>query len=99
MRVLLLTPGTGNFFCGSCLRDIALGDALRGLGHDVRVAPLYLPLVIETDGTGIEPAIRMGGINVYLQQKSGLAPTAAALRQQLARSAGAAALGPRTAAA
>ena len=73
MRVLLLTPGTGSFFCGSCLRDIALADGLRALGHDVRVAPLYLPLVVETDGSGIEPAVRMGGINVYLQQKSALA--------------------------
>ncbi|MCR9246905.1 MAG: glycosyltransferase family 4 protein [bacterium] len=72
MRLLLLTPGTGSFYCGSCLRDIALASALRQAGHDVEVAPLYLPLVIERDGPEEQPVL-MGGINVYLQQKSKLA--------------------------
>jgi two-component system chemotaxis response regulator CheY len=31
MRILHLTPGTGNFHCGSCLRDHALIKALRAL--------------------------------------------------------------------
>ncbi|MCA8954542.1 MAG: glycosyltransferase family 4 protein, partial [Planctomycetes bacterium] len=71
MRFLLLTPGTGHFFCGSCLRDNALAVALRRLGHEVDVLPLYLPLVLEEpDG---DPRVRMGGINMYLQQKSRLA--------------------------
>lgn len=69
MRFLLLTPGTGHFYCGSCLRDDALGRALRAAGHDVEVVPLYLPMVLERDD-GHEPAVQMGGINVYLQQKS-----------------------------
>ncbi|MEM7199041.1 MAG: glycosyltransferase family 4 protein [Planctomycetota bacterium] len=68
MRILLLTPGTGHFFCGSCLRDDALRRALTGLGHDVTVAPLYLPLVLE-EPEGELP-VHMGGINMYLQQKS-----------------------------
>ena len=72
MRFLLLTPGTGHFYCGSCLRDDALGQALRALGHDVEVAPLYLPMVLERD-EGRAPPVRMGGINVYLQQKSRVA--------------------------
>ena len=67
MRIVQLTPGTGNFICGSCLRDNTLARGLRRLGHDVIVAPLYLPLVLE------EPAeddkVRLGGINVYLLQK------------------------------
>ena len=69
MRFTLLTPGTGHFYCGSCLRDDALGRALRGLGHEVDVVPLYLPLVLERDEA---PAaqVQMGGINVYLQQKA-----------------------------
>ena len=47
MRFMLLTPGTGHFYCGSCLRDHALGNALQRLGHEVSVVPLYLPLVLE----------------------------------------------------
>ena len=76
MRILQLTPGTGSFLCGSCLRDNALATGLRALGHDVVIAPLYLPFVLEEpDAPGAGPpgesnaAVRMGGINVYLQQK------------------------------
>ncbi|MEC8652560.1 MAG: glycosyltransferase family 1 protein, partial [Planctomycetota bacterium] len=72
MRFLLLTPGTGHFYCGSCLRDDALGQALRALGHDVDVVPLYLPMVLERDA-GRAPTVQMGGINVYLQQTSRVA--------------------------
>jgi glycosyltransferase involved in cell wall biosynthesis len=72
MRIVQLTPGTGNFFCGSCLRDNALAVALRALGHDVLIAPLYLPFVLEEEeprAEGAEASVHMGGINVYLQQK------------------------------
>lgn len=71
MRFMLLTPGTGHFLCGSCLRDNTLGIALRELGHEADVVPLYLPHVLE-ELTGEEP-VHMGGINMYLQQKSRLA--------------------------
>lgn len=71
MKIILLTPGTGNFHCGSCLRDHLLVKALRQLGHDATMVPLYLPLVL--DGP-IDPAddqpLHFGGMNVYLQQKS-----------------------------
>ena len=49
MNVIQITPGTGNFHCGSCMRDAALVMALRRLGHDVRCVPLYLPFVTEED--------------------------------------------------
>ncbi len=71
MKFMLLTPGTGHFYCGSCLRDNTLGKALRGLGHEVDVVPLYLPLVLE-EGPEDVP-VHMGGINMYLQQKTRLA--------------------------
>ncbi|MAG58050.1 MAG: glycosyl transferase group 1 [Planctomycetes bacterium] len=71
MRFLLLLPGTGHFYCGSCLRDDWLGTALRRRGHDVVIAPLYLPLVRE--GGEDDATVRMGGINMYLQQKSRVA--------------------------
>ncbi|MDF1666529.1 MAG: glycosyltransferase family 4 protein, partial [Planctomycetota bacterium] len=70
MRILQLTPGTGSFHCGSCLRDHALIKALRDLGHDAQMIPLYLPHVVDaTDGTKDQPVF-FGGINAYLQQKS-----------------------------
>src|SRR5262245_25546394 len=64
MRLLQLTAGTGSFHCGTCLRDAALVEELRKLGHDALLAPLYLPLVLE-DGVDTRP-VRMGGLNVWL---------------------------------
>lgn len=70
MRILQLTPGTGNFLCGSCLRDNVLASELRTLGHDAVIAPLYLPFALEEAGAAEADApVHMGGINVYLQQK------------------------------
>lgn len=69
MRLLHLTPGTGSFHCGSCLRDNALIKALRARGHDALMVPLYLPLVTDRDEANPEQAVRVGGISLYLQQK------------------------------
>jgi glycosyltransferase involved in cell wall biosynthesis len=70
MRVIHLTAGTGSFFCGTCLRDHALVKALRRLGHDALIVPLYLPLVLDDSGSSEGSPLFFGGINVYLQQKS-----------------------------
>ncbi|MAE66593.1 MAG: glycosyl transferase group 1 [Phycisphaeraceae bacterium] len=71
MRIIQLTPGTGSFHCGSCLRDHALVRALHGLGHRVTMVPMYLPLVVEHDDEHAAPRpVRYGGVNVYLQQKA-----------------------------
>jgi len=73
MKIVSLTPGTGSFHCGSCLRDHSLVKALRALGHDALMVPMYLPLVTdEPVGSEDEQPIQYGGINVYLQQKSAL---------------------------
>lgn len=69
MKIVQITPGTGNFHCGSCLRDLALTKALRRLGHDVVVVPLYLPFVGEESEAG-DTDIFFGGINVFFQQVS-----------------------------
>ena len=72
MKTLLLTPGTGNFHCGSCLHDEALVRGLRKLGHDATINALYLPLVLDDD-EGIDgDDVSMGGIGLYLQAKSAL---------------------------
>jgi glycosyltransferase involved in cell wall biosynthesis len=67
MRILQLTAGTGSFHCGTCLRDAALVEELRKLGHDAMLAPLYLPLVLE-GGVDARP-VHMGGINAYLAER------------------------------
>jgi len=73
MRIVQLTPGTGNFHCGSCIRDTALVKALRRMGHDVLMVPLYLPHVIDEQNDDESQApIFFGGINVYLEQKLAL---------------------------
>jgi len=73
LKITLLTPGTGHFFCGSCLRDSALAKALRARGHDVFVVPLYLPFVLEEEAPLLtnqeSPRIFLGGVNMFLQQK------------------------------
>ena len=72
MRIVQLTPGTGNFYCGSCLRDNTLARALRRRSHDVDVHPLYLPMVTEhpDDANSAESPVLMGGINLYLRHQS-----------------------------
>lgn len=74
MNIVQLTPGTGNFHCGTCLRDHAVVKQLRALGHSTLMVPLYMPFV--TDGADADASdhtpIFYGGVNVYLQQKSRL---------------------------
>ncbi|MDB2327003.1 glycosyltransferase family 4 protein [Verrucomicrobiales bacterium] len=69
MRIIHLTPGTGNFHCGSCLRDHALVRALGKLGHEMTLVPLYLPMVTDDEKEETKVPLFLGGINMYLQQK------------------------------
>lgn len=69
MRILQLVPGTGNFYCGTCLRDHALARALKADGHDVSIAPLYLPLVMEEEDDLAVRRVFFGGVNVLLEQR------------------------------
>lgn len=70
MRIVQLTPGAGAMFCGNCFRDNALVAALRRLGHDVTMLPLYLPLRVDEDDQSAHAPVFFSGINVYLDQKS-----------------------------
>jgi len=71
MRIVQITPGTGdNFYCENCVRDIALAAALRKLGHDALMVPLYLPVQRDGREAVVTAPIFFGGVNVYLQQKS-----------------------------
>ncbi|MBM4030522.1 MAG: glycosyltransferase family 4 protein [Planctomycetes bacterium] len=73
MRIAYLMPGAGgSFYCENCLRDAALIRAVRQLGHDPFMVPLYLPLKIDEPTSVPAAPVFFGGINVYLQQKSAL---------------------------
>ncbi len=70
MKIVQIIPGTGGtFYCENCIRDVALVRALRKLGHDVIVVPMYLPIGIDTDSMRVDAPVFFGGINVYLQQQ------------------------------
>ncbi len=70
MKVVMLVPGTGNFHCGSCLRDHTLVRALRRAGVDATMASLYLPWVTDQPTEAdAAPPIFFGGVNVYLRHK------------------------------
>lgn len=70
MKIVQLTPGTGSFYCGACIRDNALVAGLRALGHDATLIPLYLPFLVDEDDVSAGQPIMLGGINMYLQQVS-----------------------------
>ncbi len=69
MKLILLTPGTGNFHCGNCIRDNSLALALRRQGHEALMVPLYLPMVTDQAHAEATAPIFFGGLNVYLQHK------------------------------
>jgi len=73
MKIVQITPGSGDkFYCENCLRDAALVKAMRKLGEDVLMIPMYLPIQSDKDEKLSSSPIFFGGINVYLQQKTRL---------------------------
>ena len=72
MKLAFLTPGTGNYYCGVCMRDNSLAHQLMVNGHEVTMLPTYLPHFLDEEPAGGEQRIFFGGINVYLQHKFSL---------------------------
>ncbi len=67
MRLLYLTAGAAEMYCGTCLRDNALATALLRRGHDVLLAPIYTPTT--TDEANVSQSkVLLGGVSVFLQQ-------------------------------
>jgi glycosyltransferase involved in cell wall biosynthesis len=67
LKLLSITAGAANMYCGSCLRDNALAAELRARGHDVMLVPLYTPT--RTDEPNVSDRhVFFGGVSVYLQQ-------------------------------
>ncbi len=73
MNLAFLTPGTGSYYCGACMRDNALAKSLLAAGHQVSLLPMYLPLQLDEEVLPqAQNPIFFGGINVYLQQNVSL---------------------------
>jgi len=71
LNISILAAGAGGMYCGSCLRDNALATALKRLGHQVTLIPLFSPLRTDAAAESI-PDVYYGGINVYLQHATRL---------------------------
>jgi glycosyltransferase involved in cell wall biosynthesis len=68
MKILYLTTGAANMYCGSCLRDNALATELLARGHDVMLLPVYTPTLTDEPNVSRADKVLFGGISVYLQQ-------------------------------
>ncbi|HET6247298.1 MAG TPA: glycosyltransferase family 4 protein [Tepidisphaeraceae bacterium] len=71
MNISILAAGAGGMYCGSCMRDNALGQVLLRLGHSVTLIPLYTPLRSE-QAIASNTEIFYGGVNIFLQHASRL---------------------------
>ena len=69
MKLLIISPGTGSYHCGVCMKDNALVHQLRDMGHEAVMLPMYLPHVLDEEPADEEQPIFFGGINAYLQLK------------------------------
>ncbi|HEX8295101.1 MAG TPA: glycosyltransferase family 4 protein [Chthoniobacteraceae bacterium] len=69
MKIILLTPGTGSYHCGVCMRDNALAKELIRQGHDAVMVPMYLPLTLDESAATPRTPIFFGGVTTYLREK------------------------------
>ncbi len=69
MKVLHMVSGSGgSFYCGNCMRDKVYVGALRTLGVDVTMMPLYLPLNASDYGSPGDTPVFFGAVGLYLRQ-------------------------------
>jgi len=70
LNIVHIIPGTGDsFYCENCVRDGGLVTALRKLGHNVTMVPLYLPLTFDQDELVEDTPIFFGAISTYVKEK------------------------------
>jgi len=67
MKIVYLTAGAAGMFCGSCMHDNALARALRQLGTDCILQPLYTPIRTDEESVASQE-IFFGGVHIYLLQ-------------------------------
>ena len=69
MNIALLTPGTGSYHCGVCMRDNALAKELIRQGHGALLLPMYLPLTLDEEAASPSAPIFFGGVSTWLREK------------------------------
>lgn len=70
MKVVHIIPGSGGtFYCQNCMRDNELIRALKSLGNEVIMVPMYLPLNVGGKGIMGDTPVFYGAINIYLKEK------------------------------
>jgi glycosyltransferase involved in cell wall biosynthesis len=70
MNIIHIIPGSGgSFYCGNCLRDSKLFQALKDRGHNAIKLPMYLPLFSHDD---LDVPVFYGAISIYLKQQYSL---------------------------
>lgn len=70
MKIVHVVPGSGGtFYCQNCLRDGALVGALRRRGHDVVMAPMYLPLAVDAPEEVRALPVFYGAVGTYLRER------------------------------
>jgi glycosyltransferase involved in cell wall biosynthesis len=67
MKILYITAGAADMYCGSCLRDNALASEMIARGHDVTLLPMYTPTLTDEPNVSHEK-IFFGGVSIYLEQ-------------------------------
>jgi glycosyltransferase involved in cell wall biosynthesis len=69
MKIINIVPGFGGtFYCGNCLRDSGMTEALSSLGIEAHTLPIYLPLFSEKNQTLPDTPVFYGAVNIYLKQ-------------------------------
>jgi glycosyltransferase involved in cell wall biosynthesis len=70
MKIVHIIPGSGGtFYCQNCMRDNELIRALKALGNEVIMVPMYLPLNVDGKGIMGDTPVFYGAINIYLKEK------------------------------
>lgn len=67
MKIVHLVAGAGGMYCGSCLYGNTLAAAMRKLGEEAILAPMYTPIRTDEENVSIDRVV-FGGINIYLQE-------------------------------
>ena len=68
MKVAFVATGAANMYCGSCMRDNTLVGAMKSLGHQVSMLPMYTPLRVDEDNAS-EDYVFYSGIKTYILQQ------------------------------
>ena len=69
MKIVQIIPGVaGAFYCQNCMRDREFVMELRARGHDVVMAPMYLPVFSEGEDIAQDVPVFYGAVSVYLSQ-------------------------------